>query len=91
MNIDEAVHIVMVDRGAAQDRFDRLSDAAIVVAKMLKERSERWYASNRRIRELEDKLTRVEALPAKWRHKTAGYSTWDDAADELEAALKGSP
>jgi len=58
----------------------------------LREANERWFASNRIIRQLEDKLARVEALPAKWRERYG--SDWADrgddvaCADELEAALK---
>lgn len=55
-------------------------------------------------RQLEAKLARVEALPAKWRGKkprgTGTMTTgevavvqyaFQDAAEDLEAALKGSP
>jgi hypothetical protein len=45
-------------------------------------------------RRLEEKLTRIEALPAKWR-KDSQRGHWNCVhgvvADELEAALRGEP
>lgn len=59
------------------------------VTAALRETNERWYASNRKISKLEAKLERVELLIAKWKGFSRRWSGFPQAADQLEAALRG--